>query len=408
MKTLLISILLTFIYSISVKASVFVDKTMVYSGTTYDLNYCLPSDFNESNQYPLIVAMHYCGGTAKEYRNMLKELCDSLQMIVVCPDNKSQQIPENRLQMLVTAIDSSKIFYPIDETKVYLTGMSCNGEFITRHGLENFYPFKGIFPWDPWITTTNPKTYNFDSKMPIVISVGSDDPNYKTIIAFYDSLKAHQAIVNLQIVPNTGHVLFPGFSNQMINCIYYLNGTPDFSFEPINKIEVTNNDSVYIDVFVNNPGNKELSYSCTFSTKYQVSKIEIIPGDTKNNFKLKFVPNNTRKGNLILTIKAFDKVNKEMTQVLSYVEVKEAPVSSNLVKQNSFSIYPVPVTDIIHFTCKEQCLSINISDVNGKEMINFENFDIRNGIQIQSLPKGLYYLKANGSITAETIKFLKR
>jgi hypothetical protein len=408
MKTkLLLSTLLVFICLLSVKAAILVDKTMFAYNSTYNLNYCLPDDFDEAKEYPLIVAMHYCGGTAKEYRNNLLALCDSLKIIVVCPDNKSLVIPENREKLLVTAIDSSKNFFQIDTTQVYLTGMSCNGEFITRYGLKNFYPFKGIFPWDPWITSTNPKLYNFDSKMPIVLAVGAADDNYKTILAMYDSLKAHKATVNLLIVPGVAHSLFTGFSKEMINCIYYLNGTPDFSFEPIENKEIINNDSVMIDVFVNNPSNKKLKYSVTVSNSF-VSKTEIIPGDNNNSFKLKVFASKKSKGKTIITLKAFDEINKKLAQGFSTIEVKNAPVSSDIIKQNDFSIYPVPVTDVIHFTGKEQLISINIADVNGKEMMNFENFDTRNGLQIHSLPNGCYILRAKGIETKETIKFIKQ
>ena len=408
MKTkFFISILLLSVFCLQGRASVNVNKSMTNNGITYPLNYCLPSDFDSTKEYPLIVAMHYCGGSATQYRDALAALCDSLDMIVVCPDNKSQVIPESELSMLVTAIDSSKLFYPIDSAQVYLTGMSCNGEFITRHGLKNFYPFKGIFPWDPWITSTDPAVYNFDSKMPIVISVGSADPNYKALISFYDSLVAHKANVNLVIVPNVGHSLFADFSAEMVNCIYYLNGTPDFSFNPIDPIQILNNDSVSIDVVVNNPANKELKYFATVNNKVLVSTVEIIPGSDSNHFKLKVVPNSKRKGSLIITLKAFDQANQQMAQQFSTVEIKAAPVSSKPIGQANFKIYPVPVSDYLYFTGCEQNLSVNITDISGRVIINSENVDGRSGIQVQSLPRGFYYLNATGNQTDETVKFLK-
>jgi len=408
MKTkLFIPILLLSVFCLQGRASVYVNKSMTNNGISYPLNYCLPSDFDSTKEYPLIVAMHYCGGSAMQYRDALAGLCDSLDMIVVCPDNNSQVIPESELNMLVTAIDSSRIFYPIDSTQVYLTGMSCNGEFITRHALNNFYPFKGIFPWDAWITSTDPTVYNFDCKIPIVISVGSADPNYKSLISFYDSLVAHKANVNLVIVPNTGHSLFATFSDEMVNCIYYLNGTPDFSFNPIGNTEVLSNDSVFINVVVNNPGNKELKYFATVNNKALVSVVEINQGSDSNHFKLKVVPNSKRKGSLIVTLKAFDEANQQMAQYISTVEIKEAPVSSKPIGQANFKIYPVPVSDYLYFTGCEQNLSVNITDISGRVIINSENVDGRSGIQVQSLPRGFYYLNAKGNLTDETVKFLK-
>lgn len=222
----------------------------------------------------------------------------------------------------------------------------------------------------------------------------------------YDSLTAHQATVNLVIVPNIGHELFPGFSNEMVNCIYYLNGTPDFSFEPIKDFEVLNTDSVLTDVVVNNPGNKDLIYSATFSNRQTVSKVEIKPGDTKNHLTLKIVPKRNSYGTQIITVKAFDKTTNLLAQGFSTIMINKA-TSSDQVKQSDFKIYPVPVTDYLFLSCKEQNLSVEIADLSGKEMLNFENVDSRNGLQVQSLPKGFYYLTAKGNNINETVKFLK-
>ncbi|HPS12936.1 MAG TPA: T9SS type A sorting domain-containing protein, partial [Prolixibacteraceae bacterium] len=375
-------------------------------GITYTLYYALPNDYDSTKNYPLVIGMHYCGGNATDYRTNLMGLCDSLRMVVVCPDNKSQVIPEEQLNMLVTAVDSSKIFYHVDEKQVYLTGMSCNGEFITRHGLNNFFPLKGLFPWDAWITAANPALYNFDCKIPAVIAVGSDDPNYKALIAVYDSLKAHQANVDLLIVPNVGHSLFPGFSNEMINCIYYMNGTPDFSFEPVQNVEMLNTDSVLIDVVVKNPGNKKLSFSTSVSNKNLVKKVEILRGDAENRFSLKVVANPKYKGSLIVTLKAFDAENKQLAQGFANVELKQATSTGELTPTN-FKIYPVPVTDYLYFTSNEQSLSIHITDISGKLILNFDKIDVRGGIQIQSLSKGYYFLEAKGNTTNEKVKFLK-
>jgi len=285
--------------------------------------------------------------------------------------------------------------------------MSCNGEFITRHGLKNFYPFKGIFPWDAWITSTDPAVYNFDCKIPVVISVGSSDPNYKALISFYDSLVAHKANVNLVIVPNVGHSLFSTFSDEMVNCIYYLNGTPDFSFNPIDSAVILNNDSIFIDVVVYNPGNKELKYFATVNDKMLVTAVEIQPGSDSNHFKLRVVPNSKKKGRLIITLKAFDQANEQMAQQFSTVVIKEVPASSKPIGQSSFKVYPVPVNDYLYFTSSEQNLSVNITDISGRVVIRSENVDGRNGLQVQSLPRGFYYLKAKGSQTDETVKFMK-
>jgi hypothetical protein len=400
-----LSIVFITFYFLPVKAWIYKDKTMIDNKVTYNLNYCLPGDYDSKKAYPLIVAMHYCGGTAKEYRNALAKLSDSLKMIVVCPDNNSNVIQESAEHMLVTAIDSSTVFYNIDTTQVYLTGMSCNGEYITRHGLKNFYPFKGIFPWDPWITFLSPTHYNFDCKIPVVISVGSDDDNYKTLVALYDSLKKHQATVNLLIVPGVGHSLYNGIYTEMINCIYYINGSPDFSFQPIADFELANSDSSILDVVVNNPGNKRLKYSAYASSKMIITKTEIIPGDNENQFKIKLIPNKKTKGKVIITIKAFDEATNDLAQGLVRLEVKSSTASSEQINQSGFKVYPVPVNDYLFFESNEPYLSMKIFDISGKEMMSFKNVEASKGINLQSLTSGFYFLVANET---ERVKFYKR
>jgi hypothetical protein len=61
----------------------------------------------------------------------------------------------------------------------------------------------------------------------------------------------------------------------------------------------------------------------------------------------------------------------------------------------------------LYFTCNEQNLSINITDISGKEIMNIRNVNTREGIQLHSLPKGFYYLIAKGDKTNETVKFMK-
>lgn len=409
MKTkLLISVLLILFNFLQSKASVYIDSVMTENNISYTLNYCLPNNYDETEEYPLIVAMHYCGGTSKQYRDGLSALSDSLNMIVVCPDNNSLVIPETELNMLITAIDSSKQFFNIDTTQIFLTGMSCNGEFITRHGLNNFYPFKGIFPWVPWILTQDPNLYNFNSYMPIVIGIGSNDPNYKSVMAIYDSLNTNGANVNLLLVPNKGHSMsFENFSDEMINCIYYLNGIPDFKINNIEDFNLLNSDSITFNITIDNPENKELSYSASYNNSLLISNMEVLPGENENEFNLKLVPVSTRKGEIIITLKAYDKENSLMTQELIYIDLQADKTDINQINQTEFKIYPNPVNNYIYFSDENEVLSIRIIDLNGKEVKRSENINTSNGIQVQSLPKGNYLLEVKGIDFNKILKFTK-
>jgi hypothetical protein len=408
MKTqITIVIFLVMLCFTTARGAIKVDASMVENEITYKLCYSIPSDFDSTKQYPLIVAMHYCGGTAQQYRDALATLADSLRMIVVCPDNKSVVIPESELNMLITAIDSSKAFYPINENEVYLTGMSCNGEYITRHGLNNFYPFKGIFPWNPWITAANPALYNFDCKTPIVISVGSNDTNYKPVVAVYDSLKAHNADVYLEIVPNVGHALPGNIWIPMINCIYYMNGTPDFSIQAVDDMQLNDTDSIIFDVAVTNPSAIDLQYFVTPNNNSLVKKIEILPGKTSNTFSVKVVGKPKNSGQLILTLKALDAAGKNMVQGFANINVNKT-VSSDEMKTSDLKIFPVPVDDMLYFSGNEEISSATIVDLSGREVMKKTSVSNNESIDVKSLPKGIYTLIVESKESVKTVKFQKK
>lgn len=408
MKTQILIIFTLFMLCFSpARGAIKVDASMVENEITYKLCYSIPSDFDSTKQYPLIVAMHYCGGSADQYRNALSTLADSLRMIVVCPDNKSVVIPESELNMLITAIDSTKAFYPINENEIYLTGMSCNGEYITRHGLNNFYPFKGIFPWEPWITAANPELYNFDCKTPIVISVGSKDPNYTPIINVYDSLKAHNADVYLEIVPNVGHSLPGNIWGPMINCIYYMNGTPDFSIQAVEDMQLNDTDSITFEVMATNPSAVDLQYFVTPDNNSLVSKIEVYPSKTSNAFSVKVVGKPKNSGQLLLTLKAFDAEGKNMVQGFANIKVNKT-VSSDEMKTSDLKIYPVPVDDILYFSGNEEISSITIVDLSGREVIKKPVIENNKSVDVKSLTRGIYTLIAESEESIKTVKFQKK
>jgi poly(3-hydroxybutyrate) depolymerase len=113
----------------NLSAATKINTTFLAGTVKHSLFYSIPDNYNPAKKYPLIVGLHYCGGSGNMYRNSLNPLADSLQVIIACPDNSSNVIPDDHLDIVTAAADSARIAYSIDTTAMYLTGMSCNGEF---------------------------------------------------------------------------------------------------------------------------------------------------------------------------------------------------------------------------------------------------------------------------------------
>ncbi len=105
----------------------------------------LPIGFNPSKRYPVIIALHGKGQTARHAFNAWQEVADDLQMILLCPKGSNFNQGYTR-----KPIDDRKIFmdflhyldqkYRIDTSKSFLAGFSRGGNFAIETGV--LYPNK--------------------------------------------------------------------------------------------------------------------------------------------------------------------------------------------------------------------------------------------------------------------------
>ena len=113
----------------------------------------LPKTFNEitSKHWPLILFLHGVGERGSDInivkRNGLPQIIEEgmqLPFIVIapqCPSNTSWQIPELKM-VLDDAIEK----YPIDLSRIYLTGLSMGGFGTWRFAIEHPGIFAAIVP----------------------------------------------------------------------------------------------------------------------------------------------------------------------------------------------------------------------------------------------------------------------
>ena len=398
-----------------VESAVFTETQIKGVSGIHKLLISIPDDYNASKKYPLVIGLHYCGGTAIKYRLGLKPLTDSLKMIVACPDNSGNVFDSNKTDLITAAIDSVKSMYSIDETSVYLNGMSCNAEVTLQQGMKKLYPFKGIFPWAPYISKVDNKAINLNSDMPVTISIGTaDEYYYGVVLDLYDSLKTHGANVNLVLVPGIKHTQdFPQFGNEMIHSIYYINDNKKIVFSS----SIGNSDSYkmfdtdaekVVEFKVSHIENKELTISSVSSNVQIVNtpEIEYTPLDSVVKVKIQPIPG--KVGKVVIVIEAKEKNGVEIEQTTFKVQVAKIPTSLSAVNSDSkIEVYPNPASKRIYLKCDDHQVLVQITDMNGRVVIKTKGYN-SSGIDVSSLNKGMYFLTSIGKIESKTVKFSVR
>jgi dienelactone hydrolase len=200
----------------------FTEDTIV-NATVHELEYYVPTSYNSANSYPLIVAIHGCGGNPTDYRDSFISFADSVGAILVCPDNFGDQLQSWQANVLTAAIHKTvDLTYNIDTTSVYLTGFSCNGQETMKQGWNDVYAFRGLIPLNPWVPDLT--GYNYaDADVPTCICSGTDDPSYDNSEDIYDNLIAASKDAKFVSMDGIGHVsTFAGRDSEMMKCINWI------------------------------------------------------------------------------------------------------------------------------------------------------------------------------------------
>jgi len=411
--TILIAFLL--LTSTLVRSAVFIETTVVGKSGSHKLLLSIPDDYNAAKKYPLVIGLHYCGGTAVKYRLGLKPLTDSLKMIVACPDNSSNAFDAGRIDLITASIDSVKARYTIDGAAVYLNGMSCNAEVTFQQGMKKLYPFKGIFPWAPYISKVDNKAINLNSDMPVTIAIGTADEYYYGIVLdLYDSLKTHGANVNLVLVPGIRHTQdFPEFGNQMIRSLYYINDNSKITLTPnesnTGSFELFDTDLEKVVEFkVSHLENKELTLSVVSSNTKVIDNPEMTYNPTDGTVKLKIKPMAGKVGKVVFVLEAREKNGIAIKQTTFKVKVAKIPTSVNSLSSGStIKVYPNPASDKLYLDCKEENLFVQITDINGRIVFRTKVYT-PSGIDVSTLQKEMYFLSAIGLNAYSPVKIFVR
>lgn len=209
-----------------------IDLTFEYDGIQRELAVQIPDDYNANNNYELLIGLHGCGQNAYSYRTALSDVANDNNLILMCInalDDGSQlnkMMVDERANVIPAAIQYLSEQYSVNENGVYLTGFSCNGAMTIFHGLNNLYDFKGLIPFNAYLPPQYDGKYNLESKKATCFCSGTSDGNYSRNQALYNQLNTNGGVTFFNSMPGIGHtVSFPGFTDEMQECIDFINQT---------------------------------------------------------------------------------------------------------------------------------------------------------------------------------------
>lgn len=374
--------------------SVYSETNIELNAKVHNLKICTPESYNPEFAYPLVIGLHYCGGTAQGYRDALSTLSDSLNVIIACPDNSSSEITPSLSALITIAIDTMKTMFNIDEDEVFLTGMSCNGKATLQFGLEKIYNFKGIFPWVPYIIKSDLALFDVESDMPTTLAVGTNDSNLSTILSLYDSLKTHNNDVNLVLVENIGHTLgFSTFPDEMIRCYKYLNDTNSINISQVSDVEMLDNEEKNVEVSIESNTSSEL-YFRVLSSKpknFPVPEFSLTSTDGVTTLNMALKPVSGKAGTYYIVVEVSENEGNAIEQMVFKVNV-EARVSSETMNSsdNLLKVFPNPFNEQLYIHNISGITEIAIVDTYGKTVFKAEKNAISSPIDLGFLPSGFY------------------
>ena len=222
-----------------------------FQGNQRELSFHVPSSYDSTKDYRLIVGLHGLGDNSKNFRNYLINNKNWHQhfsnTIIACPDggddrNSDFYTPDGDQQVIQRTIDYAANNYSIDTSRIILEGFSLGGMSALNYGLNHPDQFKGLLLNTPAIQgilmAKNDNAFNYQnaSGIPIYITNGSQDVTYVNIVdTLHQQLVTHDGIVRKNTVQGLGHAI-PNFG-KMNDVIDFFNA-PAKNHHDLSLVEI--------------------------------------------------------------------------------------------------------------------------------------------------------------------------
>lgn len=211
---------------------------------TRNLHYFVPTDYDDSQSYKLVVGFR--GGPhtdAGQFRNQLTFLADSIGAIILCPENEGHFWNAEGLtkQLFQYSLDTTMAMYNIDPEFIYLTGLSYGGRHAVIVSMDtdagDIPPLRGVIPFAAGSEADlQPNYTSIGDFPPACICIGlSDSQNFINVSNNLNTeINSNGGASMLNEIPNVGHtVVFSTYPQEMMECITFIEAQYGTSSTPV-------------------------------------------------------------------------------------------------------------------------------------------------------------------------------
>ncbi|GJM32588.1 MAG: hypothetical protein DHS20C18_15890 [Saprospiraceae bacterium] len=212
-------------------------QTVTFTETDYNatrtLYFYVPEDYDANQSYKLMVGFR--GGphdNAREFRDQLAFLADSIGAIILCPENMDHFWNEEGQTKLLFkySVESVMDQYNIDPDYIYLTGLSYGGRHAVIVSMDTddgpIPNIRGVIPFAAGLESELAPNYeDIGDFPPACICIGDDDsPNFKAVSnTLHNDLISNGGISLLNAIPDVGHTVeFPTYPEEIMKCINFI------------------------------------------------------------------------------------------------------------------------------------------------------------------------------------------
>ena len=200
---------------------------------TRTLYFYVPENYDPSISYKMIVGFRGGPNTnAGQFRDQLQPLSDSLDAIILCPENAAHfWNEEGRTKLLFQySLDTAMAMYNIDPDFIYLTGLSYGGRHAVIVATDTddgpIPKLRGVIPFAAGAEADLQPNYDsIDEFAPACICIGLQDSNDFINVAnnLHNAIQNNGGASMLNEIPGVGHtVAFPTFPAEMMECFNFI------------------------------------------------------------------------------------------------------------------------------------------------------------------------------------------
>ena len=198
----------------------------------------VPEDYNADQSYKLVLGFRGGPNTnAGQFRDQLTFLSDSLDAIILCPENSAHFWSEEGLtkQLFQYSVDTAMAQYNIDPDYIYLTGLSYGGRHAVIVSMDTdagpIPNIRGVIPFAAGSEADLQPNYEAVVDFPpACICIGlSDSQNFINVANnLHDDIQTNGGASILNEIPGVGHTVnFDTYPEEMMECFAFIESQYD-------------------------------------------------------------------------------------------------------------------------------------------------------------------------------------